>query len=146
MKQYIFFLLLSSFSVVGQDNSFSLCDSLAERWKPQYYFLKTKYPVSSETLVKEINTNLLYKPTSINGFITLRFIVNCKGQIGKLNTFQIDGNYKEISFDTEYVDQLINFVKGLKEWKMGVYKEKPIDYYTYFTFKVENGNIKEIVP
>jgi hypothetical protein len=146
MKYTIFLLFFFPFQSIAQQGSFKLCDSLTERRKPQYYSLKVKYPQSSEMLVEEANHVIINKSKNINGFITIRFIVNCKGLTGKYKVLQIDKNYQEVIFDHKYVEQILNFVQNLQEWKLAFYKDESIDYYTYFTFKIENGIVTEIVP
>jgi hypothetical protein len=141
------FFLLMPLLAFSQHDEFKLCDSLViERWKLQYYSLNGKYPISSENLTKQINRRLLSHPRQITGFITIRFIVNCKGLIGKYEVYQTDDNYEKIEFEHRYVEQLLGFLKSLNSWKIATYEGKSYDYYTYITFKIEKGIVTEIVP
>lgn len=142
----MFFTIIPVLSF-AQKESFKLCDSLlTDKWKPQYYSFKAKYPLSSEKLTKEVNRTLTYQPKQINGFVTIRFVVNCKVQTGNFEIYQIDNNYQNIKFEDKYIEQLLGFVKSLDGWKKAIYKDKNYDYFTYFTFKIEHGKVTEIVP
>lgn len=142
-----FSLFLFPFLSIAQQESFKLCDShITEKWKPQYYSFKAKYPLSSEKLTERANKVLVYQPKNIDGFLTIRFMVNCKGQTGHYETYQINNNYQTTVFEQKYVEQLLTFIKNLNNWKIANYQEMAYDYYTYFTFKIEHGVIMEIVP
>jgi len=147
MKLIYFLFFLLSFSGIAQPPTFKLCDSLlTDKWKPQYYSFKIKYPLSSENLTEEVNKSLIYQPKQINGFVTIRFVVNCKGQTGNFEVYQIDNSYQQINFEEKYIEQLLTFVKTLENWKIGTYESRKFDYYAYFTFKIEYGKVTEIVP
>jgi hypothetical protein len=144
MKLFFFLFPILSFA---QQTSFRLCDIvLTDKWKPQYYSFDIKYPLSSEKLTEEVNQMLTYQPKQMNGFITIRFVVNCKGQTGNFEVYQTGDNYQIVKFEDKYVEQLLCFVKSLDGWKMAIYKDKNYDYYTYFAFKIEYGKVTEIVP
>jgi hypothetical protein len=55
-------------------------------------------------------------------------------------------NYEEKVFDKSITEQLMSISKYLKGWKGKKYREKEIDYYQYLIFKIENGQLKEILP
>jgi hypothetical protein len=87
-----------------------------------------------------------------NGSIRIRFLVNCKGQTDRFRIIGMDNNFQEKTFDTSITDQLVSISKSLKGWK---YKEfyshankqyVPYDYYQYLIFKINDGQITEILP
>ena len=55
-------------------------------------------------------------------------------------------NYEEKVFDKSITDKLLSIAKNLKGWKGKRIREKEIDYYQYLIFKIENGQLKEILP
>lgn len=81
-----------------------------------------------------------------NGFIRIRFIVNCKGETGRFRIIESDYEYKEFSFDENIKTQLITLTSKLNGWKILQRKNQYFDYYQYLIFKIENGSIKEILP
>lgn len=90
-----------------------------------------------------------YKPVqgkNQNGWIRIRFIVNCKGEAGRFRVLEADGNYQPVKFSKEISSQLLEITKNLKGWKAMRYKDEPVDYYQYLLFKLEDGQITEILP
>lgn len=81
-----------------------------------------------------------------SGYLTFRFIVNCKGEAGLFTTEQADLNYKEKSFNKETVDHLHNIVYELKTWSPCVIEEEARDSYFYITFRMKNGEIIDVLP
>lgn len=106
----------------------------------EYYGGKTE-------ILKEFNNNFVpSKKQNQNGIIRIRFIVNCKGEIGRFRIIEADVNYKEFKFDNEITNQLLKITKTLSGWIPKMYENKEMDYYQYLIFKIENGKIKEILP
>ncbi len=90
-----------------------------------------------------------YKSEKINnetGLIRINFIVNCKGKTDRFRLISMDENYNEKLFLKSITDQLLAITKNLNGWKAKKIKERDIDYYQYLIFKIENGQLKEILP
>lgn len=81
-----------------------------------------------------------------NGYVRIRFIVNCEGNPGRYRVLQSDLNYKENSLNPKIINQLLKITKSIKRWPILVKNEEPLDYYMYLLFKLENGKITEILP
>lgn len=81
-----------------------------------------------------------------NGFIRIRFIVNCKGKAGRFRVLQSDYNYQEKEFDEKIVSQLLIITKEIENWKVLKRNEVPVDYYMYLIFKITDGQLTEILP
>lgn len=84
--------------------------------------------------------------TADHGYITIRFIVNCEGKTGRFRIQQMDMNYQPDKFPDELVQKLLSTTKSLNGWEIGMYEGVARDYYQYLTFKIENGELKEIMP
>lgn len=80
------------------------------------------------------------------GMLTFRFIVNCEGKAGRFIAEGYDYNYKPISFPKETIHHLHTLLANLREWRPVVIKEEPRDAYFYYTFKLVNGEITDILP
>jgi hypothetical protein len=80
------------------------------------------------------------------GLIRINFVVNCKGKTDRFRLISMGENYEEKIFAKSITEQLMSITKNLKGWKGKKYKEKDIDYYQYLIFKIENGQLKEILP
>tara|TARA_R110002020_G_scaffold133140_4_gene297162 strand:- start:153 stop:665 length:513 start_codon:yes stop_codon:yes gene_type:complete len=89
-----------------------------------------------------------YKPveTKDSGLIRVRFIVNCKGETDRFRLLAMDDNYVEKKFDPEITSQLMRITKQLNGWKVLPNSAEAQDYYQYLIFKIEEGNILDILP
>lgn len=89
-----------------------------------------------------------YRAVEVNesGWVRIRFVVNCNSRTGRFRITEADENYIERSFDQRITNQLINITKSLDGWKPLPSFDDPRDYYQYLLFKIENGDIIEIMP
>ena len=84
--------------------------------------------------------------TSQNGLIRIRFIVNCKGETDRFRIISMDENYNEKKFSINITEQLLLICKELKGWLPKKLDGKEVDYYQYLIFKINRGNLIEILP
>ncbi len=89
-------------------------------------------------------------PNKLNnesGYLTFRFVINCKGIAGKFITDQsADFNYNKKQFSQETVTHLYDIISSVKEWKPCIVRNTKIDSYFYVTFILKNGEIQDILP
>jgi hypothetical protein len=105
------------------------------------------YDGEKPAIIESFNKN--YKPLSKSkesGWIRIRFVVNYKGETDRFRLIASDFNYQAIEFSNELTDQLIRICKGLKGWNVLRMNNEALDYYQYLIFKIENGEIIEILP
>lgn len=125
---------------------FFVCDE--ENIKQYHNFaMGFQYKGEKPALVKEILEQ--YKlPNSSNesGYLRIRFVVNCKGETDRFRTLAMDYSYQEMAFSSEVEGQLTNIVKKLEGWKILPDQVNPKDYYMYLIFKINNGQLVEILP
>lgn len=81
-----------------------------------------------------------------NGYVRIRFIINCKGKAGRFRILASDLDYREKEFDKGITDQLISIVQGLEGWEVLRQNDYTLDYYQYLIFKFENGHLAQILP
>ncbi|MFM8912884.1 MAG: hypothetical protein ACKOE6_08225 [Flammeovirgaceae bacterium] len=127
------------------DPAFKICD---EKAVYQYYNYSQGVEYDGEKpAIRKKFSNMGRSSLGEFGYITMRFIVNCEGKIGRFRTQQMDTSYLEKKFDNEFVGELLSRTKSLDGWAIKRNEErKPIDYYQYLTFKIENGVVTEILP
>ena len=119
----------------GQDYSF------------QYYYSDTfQYKGEKIAIINEFEKQNISGEKSSNGYIIIRFLVNCEGKTGMFRMQKLDSNYKETPSDEKLGEQLLNFTKSLKGWIPKKIETKPVDYYQYLNFKLQDGKIVEILP
>ncbi|MBK8627903.1 MAG: hypothetical protein IPN86_20785 [Saprospiraceae bacterium] len=128
------------------DPNFTLCN---EKNTKQYHNLNEEMQYEGEkyaldhTFTSKFNADPTIKDS---GMIRIRFIVNCKGEIGRFRLISSGYDYKEKKFNNSITDQLMTITKSLKGWKILSDKRGPKDYYQYLIFKITDGQIKEILP
>jgi hypothetical protein len=102
---------------------------------------------SSYQILKEWNS-VFKKPENFNqsGFLTIRFVVNCRLETCCYNVYSMDENYQALPIDEGVKTQLIAFVKNLNGWKTGEYESKATNYFYYLNFVIKNGEFKRVSP
>lgn len=81
---------------------------------------------------------------SDSGILNLRFHINCDGQVGNMEVNELDNDFEKSSLTEELVDQLIELISQSKNWE--TFADEDYNYYMYLNFKIEDGNVTEIVP
>ncbi|WP_405206542.1 hypothetical protein [Aquimarina sp. LLG6339-5] len=82
-----------------------------------------------------------------SGYLTFRFVINCKGEAGKFTTDQsADFEYNKKQFPKETSMHLYNILSEVKKWKPCIIRNKKRDSYFYITFILNNGKIQDILP
>jgi len=87
-----------------------------------------------------------YGITNESGYITLRFIINCEGDIGNFHVLQTGNDYSEKEFHPQLVSGLMNLTTDLKDWAPYTRGDSTFDSFKHLTFKIENGELVEILP
>lgn len=128
------------------DPSFQLCSG--DQFAIQYYALGEKpYAGEKRALEKHFfNQYQADKTAKESGLVRIRFLVNCEGQTGRFRIMGMDWDYQEKNFDSSITDQLLSLTKKLDKWKGFSTETRALDYYNYLIFKIEEGQLKEIMP
>ena len=129
------------------DPDFELC--LEENWVKQYFhFDQGGLQYAGEKPAMDAYFQSNYQPVNSteSGWIRIRFIVNCKGETGRFRMIASDTNYEPYVFNQGITDQLMELTRKMDGWAILPNTEKPRDYYQYLVFKIESGQISEILP
>ncbi|MFN0034073.1 MAG: hypothetical protein ACKVUS_03335 [Saprospiraceae bacterium] len=81
-----------------------------------------------------------------NGYVTIRFVVNCNGLTGRFRVMEMGQDYLAKKFPPTLSDHLLQLCKQMKGWLPGKSESIPYDYYQYLTFTIANGEIARITP
>ncbi|MNK93491.1 hypothetical protein D3C87_1136530 [compost metagenome] len=128
------------------DESFKLC---FEKHIFQYFNDSHGLEYEGEKVALEREFAKEYKSKFIKnetGSIRINFVVNCNGKTDRFRLIAMDENYIEKQFESSITEQLLRITKSLKGWKGKQIQGHAIDYYQYLIFKIENGQLKEILP
>lgn len=138
-----------AFDQAMDDENFKLCN---ERNIKQYYVRWSSDVPAGYKGEKRTFEEIIWKkyeyPVSKeqNGYVTIRFIVNCEGKSGRFRIEAMDFDYQPFQFDAKITEQLLEAVKGLNDWIPVRRKEKSYDFYQYLTFKIKDGQIIKVLP
>ena len=129
------------------DSTFYLCNP---QWIPQYYQVGTNYQGGMNAIRKIFNSK--YEHVEVKnvkqqtGYITIRFIVNCKGATNRFRMYEVDSLYKPYRFDALITKRLLDITTSLNGWTPGTFQNVKTDSYYYLNFKIVRGELKEITP
>lgn len=129
------------------DINFKICDKNVS-YSFQYYNDSKGFQYKGEKLAIEekLKSLKIQGNENSNGYITVRFLVNCEGKAGLFRIQTMNFDYKEAAIDKNLEVQLLNFTKSLNGWIVKEINNKKIDYYQYITYKIEYGKVSEILP
>lgn len=130
------------------DPSFTPCYEYLDYRSLQYYdkgWINYKGELSAikREIFSQYNSPKIKGET---GYLTVRFMVNCKGNAGLFRQSATDFELKEKKFNEEISSQLFNFTKKLNRWETFNYKGDDLDHYQYLTFKIIDSDLIEILP
>lgn len=127
-------------------SDFRLCNS--EKLVKQYFHSNQGLQYKGEKTALRNRFEQTYVPieTDQSGWIRIRFIVNCNGETGRYRVIGSDVDYQEQIFDERITDQLLEITESLDGWGIQSKRGKPQDYYQYLIFKIDKGDITDIMP
>ncbi|MEJ5103679.1 hypothetical protein [Chryseobacterium sp. MYb328] len=122
----------------GKDKPFSF----------QYYNVSQQFDYKGEKIAIEerLKKENISSEKKINGYITVRFLVNCEGKAGLFRVKHLDSDLKDVALDGEFENKLLKFTKSLNGWMPKKIEGLKIDYYQYLTYKIEDGQVSEVLP
>lgn len=118
-------------------------------WVLEYYNFSNaiQYHNEKPAIADHINKHFRRDPKlRENGYVTVRFIVNCNGETGRFRVLEMDRRYEKKRFSPELVKQIVAATKSLKGWRVAQKDGVSYDYHQYLTYKIVDGTIKEILP
>lgn len=105
-----------------------------------------QYKGEKIAIIRKLKKENIHSSKDINGYITVRFLINCEGKSGIFRMQQMDEQYKEKELDQKFSTEILSFTKQLVGWIPREIEGKKVDYYQYLTYKIEHGKVSEILP
>lgn len=81
-----------------------------------------------------------------SGYLTFRFIINCEGRAGWFTTEQADLDFMQKQFSSVLVEHLFTILQSLDQWHPTVIRAEERDAYCYLTFKLNHGQLIDLLP
>lgn len=110
------------------------------------------YATGKNGLRKFILSNYINKDYQDSGYLNIRFVINCKGETGRYVVHENNLNLEPKTLDEDLKWQLFNLTVQLKKWNPNQLKFRDsvnftaVDSYMYISYRIENGEITEIIP
>ncbi len=127
------------------DPSFKAC---RENYIPQYYSTNSDFKGEKPALEAYFREKFIKNKAHAreSGYITIRFVVNCRGQTGRFRVQEIGLDYLPKKFPSALTNRLLELTKQLDGWQPGQRNGLQLDCYQYLTFTINNGDISQIMP
>lgn len=124
-------------------DSFRLCDP----GRTMQGRSRLRYPGGREELEKVCLAQFQEDPDfeSFTGYVTVRFMMNCKHETGRFRSLSVGLDFSPIDCPAELKDHLIHITRGLDEWKKSDRHGEQAEYSKYINFKIENGRIQHVL-
>lgn len=81
-----------------------------------------------------------------SGWLTIRFMVNCKGETDRFRVSGMDTEFNPKTFAESLSQQLLTLAKAMDGWQPAFWEGQPYDYYFFLSFKIRNGKLDDILP
>ncbi len=127
------------------DPAFTVC---RENYIPQYYSTNSSFKGEKPAIEAYFREKFIKNKAhaSESGYITIRFVVNCRGQTGRFRVQEIGLDYLPKKFPSALPNRLLDLTKQLDGWLPGQRNGFQLDCYQYLTFTITNGDISLIMP
>ncbi|WP_334125915.1 hypothetical protein [Empedobacter brevis] len=122
--------------IIDQGTSFEPCSSTIY----QYYSTKAGYKTERYGIRKVISEpiHLLSFPI-FSGNINVRFVINCKNEIGYFRIKAVDQDYKKVEIPTDLHKKIVSIIQQLNDWD-----GRNEDSYYQIQIKLKDGKVEDI--
>jgi len=110
----------------------------------QYYQINTDYVGGKRAIKSKLKDKFPISTLSESGLLTIRFVVNCKGETGLYRSKMIDTYLQEIDLSEKDLTQIYSAISALDKWQPGSVGDNPEDSYYQISFKLVNGSLIDI--
>lgn len=127
------------------DPNFTVCQ---DSNIPQYYSLRGGYAGEKPAIDRYFRQYFRKQKawSTENGYLTIRFVVNCKGKTGRFRVQEMGIDYQAKKFPPALREHLLQLTRQMDGWLPGQYENRELDYYQYLCFTLKNGDILRITP
>ncbi|MEO1261226.1 MAG: hypothetical protein AAFZ15_20655 [Bacteroidota bacterium] len=81
-----------------------------------------------------------------DGYLTVRFLANCKGEKDRFRVLAINKRYRPKEFSEDITTLLLESVRNAPDWQIASHKGKNYDGYNMVTFKLTDGQVTDLIP
>ena len=122
--------------IIDKGTSFESCSSNIY----QYYSTKAAYRTERYGIRKVISEPIhQLNFSNFSGNINVRFVINCKNEIGYFIIKAVDQDYKKVEISDALQKKIVAIVQLLNDWN-----GKNEDSYYQIQIKLKNGKVEDI--
>ena len=126
------------------NDNFKVCN---ENYIGQYYNTEeSPYFNGKNNFRNYIDSNYENKNYVDSGYFNIRFIINCEGKAGRFIVHENNLDLEPKKFNKDLKNQLIELTTEIKQWNPLYLHEENRDSYMYVSYRIEHGEITEIIP
>lgn len=103
----------------------------------------TIYKGSKLAFRKMIQSNFNNNQYTDQGYLSLRFNINCDGKTGNVIITELNPDLEKTTLNQDLVSELYELSIKEENWQT---TGEDLNYYMYLLFKIENGKVTEILP
>ncbi len=131
---------------ISLDNpNFKVCDELNIE---EYYQVNPVYEEGMQSIRKYMydHQKSLASLCEKDGYVIVRFVINCQGQTDRYRTKFMSLNYRdENTVNTELQKKIILLVRDMGNWTPGNYDGKPYDCYQHLKLLFKNSQLVDVL-
>ena len=98
---------------------------------------------------KYIQNNYTNDGYTDSGFLIFRFHINCNGETGNVEINELNQDMQPTDLNDAMVEQLLKLTVKKENWQVGYVSDEDgnaYNHYMYILYKIENGELLEILP
>ncbi|OEJ99891.1 hypothetical protein [Roseivirga misakiensis] len=105
------------------------------------------YDGGRSSIEKAIREELLRTKANhlYNGYIVVRFLVNCEGKVGRLRLESLDNAFVSQTSPDQLNEILRSTIKSLDDWIVTIKANEGKDHSKYLNLKFENGKLDAVI-
>lgn len=124
------------------DKDFKVCNEKKIR---EFYGIKTDFVGGKTAIKNRIFSKLQFLNFKESGLVTFRFVVNCRGKIGRFRVKTTDRDLQRSKVDPDNILEIEKALATLKNLNSAKNKSgTSFDSYYVLNFKIENKKIVDI--
>ena len=130
------------------NDGFTLCGD--QKTNP-YYYPELKYKGGfweiKNHFFSNYEENKFINLENNTGILTIQFVINCEGKMGRFQVQSCDLNYRKVLLNPIIINKLLDSTKLLNQWIVAKDENDfKVNSHAFLSFRIENGIITEILP
>lgn len=132
-----------SFDAKTDDPNFTVCNPSRVL---QTYELKTKMDETPLAVQREFRAKFVPKDEwkYESGIIRIRFLVNCSGKADRFRLLELDFDIHQKQFSESLRAHVVQVAKSM-QWPTRRAWNQTVDYYHYFSIKIVDGQLADVI-